>query len=73
MVERAAHLYGIDLDHIVVFGDGAAMTKACSEPFPHSHAMENAVPLLHTLAEKVIESSVDCVVAKEVQRILSDI
>lgn len=23
MVERAAHLYGIDLDHIVVFGDGS--------------------------------------------------
>lgn len=35
--------------------------------------MENAVPLLHTLAEKVIESNVDCGVAKEVQRILSDI
>lgn len=72
MVERAAHLYGIDLDQIVVFGDGSN-DESLFRTFPHSPAMENAVPLLHTLAEKVIESSVDCVVAKEVQRILSDI
>ena len=72
MVERAAQLYGIDLDHIVVFGDGSN-DESLFRTFPHSRAVENAVPLLHTLAEKVIESNVDCGVAKEVQRILSDI
>ncbi|EOQ35536.1 Cof-type HAD-IIB family hydrolase [Butyricicoccus pullicaecorum] len=72
MVERAAQLYSVDLDHIVVFGDGSN-DESLFRTFPHSRAMENAVPLLHTLAEKVIESNVDCGVAKEVQRILSDI
>lgn len=70
MVERAAQLYGIAPDHIVVFGDGSN-DESLFRTFSHSRAVENAVPLLHTLAEKVIESNVDCGVAKEIQRILS--
>lgn len=69
MLTRAAGYYGIFPEEVIVFGDGYNdETLFCG--FRHSRAMENAVPLICSLAEKVIGSNRNNGVAKEINQIL---
>lgn len=69
MLKRAADYYGISTKEIMVFGDGYNdETLFCG--FRHSRAMENAVPYIRSLAEKVIGSNGNNGVAKEINQIL---
>lgn len=69
MLKRAANYYGISTKEIMVFGDGYNdETLFCG--FRHSRAMENAVPYIRRLAEKVIGSNGNNGVAKEINQIL---
>lgn len=53
----------------MVFGDGENDETMFRE-FPHSCAVENAAPVIRSLAEKVIESNQNNGVAKEIYQII---
>lgn len=69
MTEKAAEYYGISKNQVLVFGDGEN-DKTMFQRFVHSRAMENAVPCIRELAEKIVESNQEDGVAKEIRRIL---
>lgn len=69
MVEKVVEFYGISKEDVIVFGDGEN-DKTMFQKFPHSCAMENAIPSVKKLAEKVIGSNLEEGVANEVKRIL---
>lgn len=61
--------YDYHPEDVIVFGDGANdETMFCK--FHHSRAMQNAVPVIREIAEKVIDSNRNNGVAKEINQIL---
>ncbi len=69
MLKRAAEFYRIPKEEVTVFGDGENDETLFRE-FPHCCAVENAVPTILRLAERVIESNWNNGVAKEIMRVL---
>lgn len=72
MLEKAISYYGYDKENVVVFGD-SKNDETMFKLFPHSRAMENALPFIKNMAEKVIESNTDNGVANEIRKILNRI
>ena len=71
MLEKVASYYGYDNENIIVFGDNKN-DETMFHIFPHSRAMQNAIPLIQNIAEKIIESNTDNGVANEIYRILKE-
>lgn len=68
MLKKAAEYYKVPKSQVVVFGDGENDETMFRE-FQHSRGVGNAVPLIQSLAEKVIENHQNDGVAKEMIRI----
>lgn len=71
MLQKAAEFYQISAEEVMVFGDGEN-DETMFRDFCHSRAMANAVPNIHSLAEKVIRSNRENGVAKEIIQILEN-
>lgn len=69
MLKRAADFYQVSAEEVMVFGDGENDETMFRE-FCHSRAVENAVPMIRNMAEKVIDSNHKNGVAKEIYNIL---
>ena len=69
MLKRVTEFYQASNEEVVVFGDGEN-DETMFRRFSHSCAVENAVPTILCLAEKVIESNQKNGVAKEIHKIL---
>lgn len=69
MLKKTAEFYRILSDEVMVFGDGEN-DETMFRSFSHSCAVENAVPTILGLAEKVIESNRNNGVAKEINQLL---
>lgn len=69
MLKKAMKFYQVSKEEVIIFGDGENDETMFLE-FCHSRAMENAVPIIRKLAEKVIESNQKNGMAKEINRIL---
>lgn len=69
MLKKVTEFYQISADEVMVFGDGENDETMFRE-FPHSCAVENAAPVIRSLAEKVIESNQNNGVAKEIYQII---
>lgn len=72
MLKKAAEYYQVSKEDVVVFGNGENDESMFRE-FSHSRAVENAVPIIRCLAEKVIDSNQNNGVAKEINHILGGI
>lgn len=69
MLERVADFYSVPKEEVMVFGDGEN-DQSLFKTFEHSRAMQNAVPVIRKIAEKVIDSNRKNGVAKEIDYIL---
>lgn len=69
MLKTAMEFYHVSNEEVLIFGDGENDATMFRE-FVHSRAMENAVPTIRRMAEKVIESNRKNGVAKEINQIL---
>lgn len=69
MLERVTDFYSVPKEEVMVFGDGEN-DQSLFKTFEHSRAVQNAVPMLRKMAEKVIESNRENGVAKEIEYIL---
>lgn len=69
MLKRVADFYQVSKEEVMVFGDGEN-DETMFMKFSHSRAVENAVPAIRNLAEKVIESNQNNGVAKEISKII---
>lgn len=72
MLERVVQNDGVSKDRVVVFGDGEN-DKSMFQAFCNTCAMGNAVPMIRSLAERVITCNTEDGVAREVERILWEI
>lgn len=72
MLKKAAEFFKVSEEDVVVFGDGENDESMFWE-FWHSRAVENAVPNICFLAEKIIDSNRNNGVAKEINHILGGI
>lgn len=69
MLKRAADFYQVPAEEVMVFGDGENDESMFGE-FCHSCAVGNAIPMIRSMAEKVIDSNDKNGVAKEINKIL---
>lgn len=69
MLKRAADFYQVSAEEVMVFGDGENDETMFRE-FCHSRAVGNAIPMIRSMAEKVIDSNHKNGVAKEIKKIL---
>ena len=69
MLKRAADFYQVPAEEVMVFGDGENDETMFRE-FCHSRAVGNAIPMIRSMAEKVIDSNHKNGVAKEIHKIL---
>lgn len=70
-VERLMRIVGAEREEVAVFGDGdndISMLKR----FPHSYAMENAMPKAKAAASEVIGHYRDYAALTQIERLLSD-
>lgn len=71
MLQRAAELYHVSAEEVMVFGDGKNDENMFRE-FCHSRAVANAVSNIQSLAEKVIGSNCENGVAEEIKQIVKN-
>lgn len=69
MLKRAADFYRVSAGEVMVFGDGEN-DETMFRKFRHSRAVGNAIPVIRSMAEKVIDSNHKNGVAKEINKIL---
>lgn len=69
MLKRAADFYQVPAEEVMVFGDGEN-DETMFQEFCHSRAVGNAIPMIRSMAEKVIDSNYKNGVGKEIKKIL---